>query len=197
MLKSRRQFLTYTSLGLLGAAAACRSKTQKTADLPPGAPPAFDTAPPVGPEVSPSTFAEAEKLVQGGVERRRACRGSRQLAQSDGAALRATHRAAQVGTGADARTLVALGRGAARPEGRPGARPVYPEQDRSGTIAFERRGHRLRPADTALAMDRGATSSRSETAHAHLSRATGAFQSQTALRHHAHARAGARTSQEG
>jgi Asp-tRNA(Asn)/Glu-tRNA(Gln) amidotransferase A subunit family amidase len=64
MLKSRRQFLTYTSVGLLGAAAACRSKTQKTADLPPGAPPAFDTAPPVGPEVSPSTFAEAEKLVR-------------------------------------------------------------------------------------------------------------------------------------
>ena len=31
---------------------------------PPGAPPAFGTAPPVGPEVSPATFAEAEKLVQ-------------------------------------------------------------------------------------------------------------------------------------
>jgi len=30
----------------------------------PGAPPAFGTAPPVGPEVSPATFAEAEKLVQ-------------------------------------------------------------------------------------------------------------------------------------
>jgi Asp-tRNA(Asn)/Glu-tRNA(Gln) amidotransferase A subunit family amidase len=64
MLKTRRHFLTYASLGLAGAAAACRSKTQKPADLPPGAPPAFDTAPPVGPEVSPSTFAEAEKLVR-------------------------------------------------------------------------------------------------------------------------------------
>src|ERR671920_1014209 len=30
----------------------------------PGAPPAFNTAPPVGPEVSPTTFAEAEKLMQ-------------------------------------------------------------------------------------------------------------------------------------
>ena len=30
----------------------------------PGAPPAFGTAPPVGPEVSPATFAEAEKLAQ-------------------------------------------------------------------------------------------------------------------------------------
>jgi Asp-tRNA(Asn)/Glu-tRNA(Gln) amidotransferase A subunit family amidase len=64
MLKSRRQFLTYASLGLLGGAAACRSKTQKPADLPPGAPPAFDTAPPVGPEVSAATFSEAEKLVR-------------------------------------------------------------------------------------------------------------------------------------
>ena len=64
MSKSRRQFLTHTSLALLGAAAGCRSKPQKPAELPPGAPPAFGTAPAVGPEVSPSTFAEAEKLVQ-------------------------------------------------------------------------------------------------------------------------------------
>jgi Asp-tRNA(Asn)/Glu-tRNA(Gln) amidotransferase A subunit family amidase len=33
-------------------------------DLPAGAPPAFGTAPPAGPEISPATFAEAEKLVQ-------------------------------------------------------------------------------------------------------------------------------------
>jgi Asp-tRNA(Asn)/Glu-tRNA(Gln) amidotransferase A subunit family amidase len=64
MSKSRRQFLTHTSLGLLGAAAARHGKAQKPAELPPGAPPAFGTAPAVGPEVSPSTFAEAEKLVQ-------------------------------------------------------------------------------------------------------------------------------------
>jgi Asp-tRNA(Asn)/Glu-tRNA(Gln) amidotransferase A subunit family amidase len=64
MAKSRRQFLTQTSLGLLAAATAYRSYAQQPGDLPPGAPPAFGTAPPVGPEVSPSTFAEAEKLVQ-------------------------------------------------------------------------------------------------------------------------------------
>jgi Asp-tRNA(Asn)/Glu-tRNA(Gln) amidotransferase A subunit family amidase len=64
MAKSRRQFLTSTSLGLLAAATAYRSYAQQPGDLPPGAPPAFGTAPPVGPEVSPSTFAEAEKLVQ-------------------------------------------------------------------------------------------------------------------------------------
>jgi Asp-tRNA(Asn)/Glu-tRNA(Gln) amidotransferase A subunit family amidase len=64
MSKSRRQFLKHSSLALLGAAAGCRSKPQKAADIPPGAPPAFGTSPPVGPEVSSATFAEAEKLVQ-------------------------------------------------------------------------------------------------------------------------------------
>jgi Asp-tRNA(Asn)/Glu-tRNA(Gln) amidotransferase A subunit family amidase len=63
MSKSRRQFLN-TSLALMGAGAACSKKTPKSADLPPGAPPAFATAPAVGPEVSASTFANAEKLVQ-------------------------------------------------------------------------------------------------------------------------------------
>jgi Asp-tRNA(Asn)/Glu-tRNA(Gln) amidotransferase A subunit family amidase len=64
MSKSRRQFLAATSLTLLGAAAASISKAQVSADLPPGSPSAFGTAPPVGPEVTVSTFAEAEKLVQ-------------------------------------------------------------------------------------------------------------------------------------
>src|SRR5271166_6360654 len=64
MSKSRRQFLTHAPLALLGAAVAAHSQTQKPAEPPPGAPPAFGTAPPVGPEVSPATFAQAEKLVE-------------------------------------------------------------------------------------------------------------------------------------
>ena len=64
MSTSRRQFLTATSLGVLGAAAAFRSQAQNPSELPPGAPSAFGTGPAVGPEVSSSTFAEAEKLVQ-------------------------------------------------------------------------------------------------------------------------------------
>jgi len=72
MSKSRRHFLTQTSLGLLGAAVAADTSGQVHADellqdpaqLPPGAPPAFGTGPAVGPEVSPVTFAAAEKLVQ-------------------------------------------------------------------------------------------------------------------------------------
>ena len=70
MPKSRRHFLTETSLGLLGAAVASsstregRELLEVPTQLPPGAPPAFGTGPAVGPEVSPTTFAEAEKLVQ-------------------------------------------------------------------------------------------------------------------------------------
>jgi Asp-tRNA(Asn)/Glu-tRNA(Gln) amidotransferase A subunit family amidase len=64
MAKSRRQFLTHSSLGLIGAAVASRTQAQMPTDLPPGAPPAFGTAPAVGPEVSTATFTEAEKLVQ-------------------------------------------------------------------------------------------------------------------------------------
>ena len=46
------------------ATAACRKRQPQSAALPPGAPPAFGTAPEVGPSVSPATFAEAGKLVQ-------------------------------------------------------------------------------------------------------------------------------------
>jgi Asp-tRNA(Asn)/Glu-tRNA(Gln) amidotransferase A subunit family amidase len=70
-MNSRRNFLIQAPVALLGAVAACRAEDQKagaggttSANPTPGAPPAFNTAPPVGPEVSPATFAEAEKLVQ-------------------------------------------------------------------------------------------------------------------------------------
>ena len=72
MSKSRRQFLAQASLGLLGAAVASSvdaqeptaTPAQKPAEPPAGTPPAFGTAPAVGPEVSTVTFAEAEKLAQ-------------------------------------------------------------------------------------------------------------------------------------
>ena len=64
MSKSRRDFLTITSLGFLGAAATARVLAQAASNLPPGAPPAFGTGPAFGPEVSEDTFGEAEKLVQ-------------------------------------------------------------------------------------------------------------------------------------
>ena len=64
-MKSRREFLTHTPLALLGAAVASYGQTQNPAQQQtPGAPPAFGTAPAVGPEVTSATFAEAEKLVQ-------------------------------------------------------------------------------------------------------------------------------------
>ena len=72
MSKSRREFLTQTSLGFIGAAVVSSAGAQEHGNelaqeptpLPPGAPPAFGTGPAVGPDVSPATFAEGEKLVQ-------------------------------------------------------------------------------------------------------------------------------------
>jgi Asp-tRNA(Asn)/Glu-tRNA(Gln) amidotransferase A subunit family amidase len=64
MSQSRRDFLTLTSLGILGSGAASRLFAQNPSNLPPGAPPAFGAGPGFGPEVSTATFAEAEKLVQ-------------------------------------------------------------------------------------------------------------------------------------
>jgi Asp-tRNA(Asn)/Glu-tRNA(Gln) amidotransferase A subunit family amidase len=64
MLKSRRQFLVNTALAYFGTSIAGTTFGQQTTEPPPGMPPAFGTAPPVGPEVSPSTFAEAERLLQ-------------------------------------------------------------------------------------------------------------------------------------
>lgn len=62
MSKSRREFLAHTSLAVLGVAIAAPG--QQPTEPTPGAPPAFGTAPPVGPEVSPETFVQAEKLVE-------------------------------------------------------------------------------------------------------------------------------------
>lgn len=64
MPKSRREFLSGISVPLLIAAGGFQKQGQKPAPKPAGAPPAFGTAPPVGPDVTSNTFAEAEKLVQ-------------------------------------------------------------------------------------------------------------------------------------
>ena len=195
MSKSRRQFLTHAPLALLGAAVASYGQSQQPAELPPGAPPAFGTAPAVGPEVSPSTFAEAEKLVQ--VELSASERARR---PTTGATpwLRCTNGAparARLALEATLAPASRLGPGAARHEGRPGAEPIRPQQDRSRTAARERRGHRLRAGDPALALDREAQAHLGA-AHPHLPGAPRALQSQAALRHHAHARACARAGQD-
>lgn len=60
----RREFLIKAPLGLLAVAGATRADQTPTPPTTPGAPPTFGATPPVGPEVAPATFAEAEKLVQ-------------------------------------------------------------------------------------------------------------------------------------
>jgi Asp-tRNA(Asn)/Glu-tRNA(Gln) amidotransferase A subunit family amidase len=62
MLKSRREFLATSSAALLASLGA--ADLAGADETPPGAPSAFGTAPPVGPEVTPATFVEAQKLVQ-------------------------------------------------------------------------------------------------------------------------------------
>jgi Asp-tRNA(Asn)/Glu-tRNA(Gln) amidotransferase A subunit family amidase len=77
MVKTRREFLAATGMGLVGAAVAAESGVnaqtdgvaapragQEPTQVPAGMPPAFGTAQPAGPEVSTETFVEAEKLVQ-------------------------------------------------------------------------------------------------------------------------------------
>src|SRR5438552_13558804 len=67
-MNTRRQFLLRAPLGVLVAAAACRDKSQslssQSTPVTPGAPPTFGTGTGSGPEVTPGTFAEAEKLMQ-------------------------------------------------------------------------------------------------------------------------------------
>jgi Asp-tRNA(Asn)/Glu-tRNA(Gln) amidotransferase A subunit family amidase len=70
MPQTRRDFLTASALGALGASLPLDAPSgAQTPALPanqqtPGAPTAFGTAPPVGPAVTAATFTEAEKLVQ-------------------------------------------------------------------------------------------------------------------------------------
>jgi Asp-tRNA(Asn)/Glu-tRNA(Gln) amidotransferase A subunit family amidase len=70
-MNTRRQFLIRAPFGLLAAAAACRDQGKSAtpqsdagAAGTPGAPPTFGTGVGSGPPVSPTTFAEAEKLMQ-------------------------------------------------------------------------------------------------------------------------------------
>ena len=68
MSDTRRRFLKRSALGLAAVAAAPRASAAadgaQQAVPPAGMPPAFGTGPGTGPEVTPATFAEAEKLVQ-------------------------------------------------------------------------------------------------------------------------------------
>ena len=63
-MNSRRNFLIASPLTVIAATALQPSLAANTPALTPGAPPTFGTLPAVGPEVSPATFAEAEKLMQ-------------------------------------------------------------------------------------------------------------------------------------
>ncbi len=70
-MNTRRQFLIKAPIALLAASGACRIERRPPAPAAggsqtpaPGAPPTFGTAAGSGPQVTPATFAEAEKLAQ-------------------------------------------------------------------------------------------------------------------------------------
>ena len=63
-MKLRRQFLMNAPLGLLAFATSSRAALAEQNPPTPGAPPTFGATPAVGPEVTATTFAEAEKLMQ-------------------------------------------------------------------------------------------------------------------------------------
>src|SRR5262249_55083308 len=70
-MNTRRQFLVRAPLSFLVTAAACGveapspgSQSAPPSPSTPGPPPPFGNAAGVGPEITPSTFAEAEKLMQ-------------------------------------------------------------------------------------------------------------------------------------
>ena len=63
-MKSRRSFLMTSPMAVMAATVLQPSLAADGTAATPGAPPTFGTMPAVGPEVSASTFAEAEKLVQ-------------------------------------------------------------------------------------------------------------------------------------
>ena len=60
----RRQFLKSAGAAVAAFLAACRKPAPNAGATPAGTPPTLGTAPEVGPVVSTSTFAEAEKLMQ-------------------------------------------------------------------------------------------------------------------------------------
>ena len=66
MPRTRRDFLTAVATGVAGLATGPHAEAETPPQATPaaGTPPAFGTAPPVGPEISPATIAEAEKLVR-------------------------------------------------------------------------------------------------------------------------------------
>ena len=97
MQKSRRNFLVSSSLALLSAAVETNAQTPagQNPALPPGAPPAFGTAAPVGPEVSAKTFAEAERLVAVEMTAADKATAASNWRNADGAPLRTPHWPAQ------------------------------------------------------------------------------------------------------
>ena len=175
MPKSRRQFLTVTSMGILGAASALRSQGQNPAAPESVRPPARRAArlrsrPGRGPGSVRDNLRRGRKARAVRNDSSRARRRRRQLAQDDGRPLRAAHRPAQTRVAHNNRSCDALGSDPPRPEIRSRARPLRAQLNRSRPAARARRRHRLRHSNATLALDRN-SQTHLRAPHQHLSEA--------------------------
>ena len=118
-------------------------------------------------------------------DRRRASAGRRQLAPDDGAARRAARRTAKGSARSGRRASDALGSAHHGYEHRASDRPVRAKSRRHDSSAVERRRHRVRARDDAVALDRK-QSPELRTADEHLSQSDRAIRSEAAVGHHAH-----------
>ena len=194
-MNTRRQFLVTAPLGLLGVTAACRDRAQAPgarSAAPDGAPPTFGALPEVGPEVSPATFAEAEKLVQVGLTESERAMAAGSWRRSMAAMLERRTGPRRVAIDAGVAPATRLESRAARREG------GGPTRDRFVPTAIEPGPLPATDADIAFApVTRLSRWIETRAAHlrapdAYLSGSHRALRLEAPLRHHADARAGAR-----
>ncbi len=197
MPQSRRKFLARTAAGVVGAAAARRAAAVPDPTPTPvaGTPPAFGTAPPVGPDISATTVAEAQKLVR--IEftaaQQAQIAGSWQRAMASTMERRTGPRKLAIGTDVVPATLwnpmipgVAPG---------PSRDRFVASAGRSGAAAEEGRGHRLLDDRRAGTLDQVARA-HLRAADAHLPRPGRPVRRKAPQRHHADDRDGARAGQK-
>ena len=163
-MNTRRQFLITAPLGALGAAVACRSEPQSAA-VPRAAADAGRAADlrhraGVGPRGVAVHVRRGGKARAGDDERGRARDGGGELAAVDGAAARAARRARGRSRSSRRRAGDALESGARRRERR-ARRAIASSAAASAAVPLpaERRRHRVRAGDAALALDRAEGSS--------------------------------------
>ncbi len=173
-----------------------RTRRRPSSQTTPGAPPTFGTAPGAGPEVTPATFAEAEKLAQvtmTAAEREMAAASWR---RSMASLPRAAHGTAQGAARRRRRAGNAMEPGAARTSSGPARDAFVRSTDAGAPLPASDADIAFAPV-TQLSRWIEQTQAHLRAAHEHLPRAHRAARSEDPLRHHAHEGLRARAGEEG